>query len=67
MCEWNDTIPILINGRLCDIDRCISKIVTVLNSGGLPTVASCCGHGKSHGNIALLDGRFINIHSILSL
>ena len=27
-------------------DPCIAPIVKALNAGGLPTVASCCGHGN---------------------
>jgi hypothetical protein len=38
-------------------DPCIAPLVAALNDGGLPTVASCCGHGKSVGSIALRDGR----------
>ena len=29
----------------------------------IQTVESCCGHGKNHGNIALADGKYINIHN----
>ncbi len=39
------------------IDLCIAKIVEVLNANGVPTVASCCGHGKRLGSIALEDDR----------
>ncbi len=38
-------------------DPCLEPIVRALNEGGVRTVASCCGHGRSHGNIALADGR----------
>ncbi len=40
-----------------DIDSCIAPLVKALNDGGVLTVASCCGHGKGFGNIALRDGR----------
>jgi hypothetical protein len=39
------------------IDRCIAHIVAALNAGGVPTKASCCGHGKRPGSIILEDGR----------
>ena len=42
-------------GAWCD--PCIAPLVNALNSGGLATVASCCGHGKRPGKIALTDGR----------
>lgn len=38
-------------------DPCLESLVRALNDGSLPTVASCCGHGKRPGNIALADGR----------
>lgn len=43
------------------IDGCVQPIVKALNAAGLETVASCCGHGKRPGNIALRDGREIII------
>lgn len=38
-------------------DPCLEEIVQVLNDGGLPTIASCCGHGVNPGRITLHDGR----------
>lgn len=38
-------------------DPCIFTIVKALNDGGIPTVASCCGHNKQSGIISLSDGR----------
>ncbi len=61
MCEWKEDfshqVPIEINGSLASIDRCIQDFVVMLNSNGYPTKASCCGHGKRPGTIALEDGR----------
>ena len=45
-----------INGRVQCIDWCIHQIVAALNAGNIPTVASCCGHGNTKGNIILEDG-----------
>ncbi len=39
------------------VDKCISDIILALNSNGLETLASCCGHGKNDGQIFLMDGR----------
>jgi hypothetical protein len=39
------------------VDPCIADLVQVLNDGGFPTVASCCGHGHRPGVINLADGR----------
>ena len=50
-------ICMTFSGRVQGIDFCIHKIVAALNSVGIRTVASCCGHGKMKGNIVLEDGR----------
>lgn len=39
------------------VDPCIAGIVHALNAGGMPTVASCCGHGHRPGTVILRDGR----------
>ncbi len=39
----------------CDPE--IADLVYALNSAGIRTIASCSGHGTTHGNIALKDGR----------
>lgn len=39
----------------CDPE--IVDLVKALNDGGIPTKASCSGHGERNGNIALQDGR----------
>ena len=61
MCKWGDTVIVEIKGIPQGIDRCIAPIVNALNMAGLETVASCCGHGKRPGIIALRDGREILI------
>ena len=73
MCEWGTEtvlrvwIPASLShtgeGRFDakGIDSCIAPIVRALNDAGVVTVASCCGHGKQPGNIALADGREIII------
>ena len=44
-----------------DVDTSIAPIVDALNKAGVPTIASCSGHGHRPGNIALRDGREIII------
>lgn len=39
------------------IDECLKPLIEALNNAGVKTIASCCGHGKQPGNIALADGR----------
>ena len=41
----------------CPIDKCIAPIVKALEEGGVMMAGSCCGHGKSDGEILLQDGR----------
>lgn len=60
MCEQGNTINVEIDGTPCPVDSCIADIVAALNEGGIPTVASCCGHNQKYGtlgSIALRDGR----------
>lgn len=61
MCEWGNTITYLYKGKPIDVDKCIAPVVLALHHTRIDTVASCCGHGKQMGNIALEDGREILI------
>ena len=56
-------IPIPIRGRVEGIDLCIADLVAALNAANIPTVASCCGHGKIDGSIILEDGRWLTIQA----
>lgn len=69
MCEWGDTVRVRVTvpaqlsytgqdrRAVKAIDRCIAPIVRALNTAGIRTDASCCGHGKGNGSIILSDGR----------
>lgn len=58
MCKQGDTTIVnLPDGRSIDVDRCIAPLVAALNRSGFGTLASCCGHGRMVGSIALVDGR----------
>jgi hypothetical protein len=65
MCKWGTTTLVHIPtasyrgevGRERGVDSCIAPIVKALNDAGIGTVASCCGHGRPPGTIALVDGR----------
>jgi hypothetical protein len=48
---------LIIRGKECNIDNCLVPIIDALNKGGVPTIASCCGHGNRWGNIMLADDR----------
>lgn len=71
MCKWGTSTQLIVTipqhlshtgverQDVKDIDSCIAGIVRALNDAGVITVASCCGHGKRPGSIALSDGREI--------
>lgn len=72
MCAWGDTAVVLcpagMNGHnprrvWIPVDSCIADLVCALNSGGILTLDSCCGHGKGPGKIRLVDGRSLIIES----
>ena len=57
------TVPMPIKGRRQDIDLCVADLVVALNAANIPTIASCCGHGKVPATIILEDGRWLTITS----
>lgn len=63
MCDHGDTVPVTFVGgtRAHPIDRCLLPIINALNGDGIPTTASCCGHGQQPGSVALKDGRVLVI------
>lgn len=74
MCEHGLSVPLIvpIPAKLSHsgaarvdvkpVDACIAPIVAALNSAGVLTAGSCCGHGKAPGEILLHDGRRVVIH-----
>lgn len=58
-CEHGDTVKVWVNAngwRQVEVDRCIAPIISALNSNGIPTYTSCCGHGAgTNGFIRLKD------------
>lgn len=72
MCNYGTTIECrvyLTDEQSCDgpgwkmkpVDACIAPLVNALNSAGILTASSCCGHGKQPGSILLQDGRELTI------
>ena len=44
------------------VDACIAPIVQALNSAGIVTLGSCCGHGDADGTLFYeRDGRALKI------
>lgn len=57
MCQHGEFELVKSGRQVVQVDRCISRLVAVLNEHGFRTVASCCGHGHRPGCIAFADGR----------
>ncbi len=64
MCKWGTDKKVTLckplkysNRVTIKVDSCIASIVQALNDSGIQTVASCCGHNKRPGTIALAGGR----------
>lgn len=63
MCNQHSTTSVLVAkpGQRepihVGVDDCIAPLVALLNQFGYPTAASCCGHNRRPGTIALRDGR----------
>jgi len=60
---YQHTVLLPIDGRVRDVDFCISDIVAALNAANIVTMASCCGHGKQNGSVLLKDGRELVVSS----
>jgi hypothetical protein len=73
MCEWGTSVvlPVVVPADLSHtgearvaakpVDACIAPIVAALNAAAVPTVGSCCGHGRTLPTIPLADGRVVVI------
>lgn len=46
-----------IRGVRGECDPCLLPMVQALVDAGMPTIASCCGHGRVLGRVTLADGR----------
>ena len=57
MCIHGDTEEMVLNHRRVNVDKCIAPYVKALNTNGIQTAMSCCGHGEIDGSIlTYLDG-----------
>ena len=43
--------------KTVDVDRCIWDLINKLNSAGIVTISSCCGHGRRPGSVILGNGQ----------
>lgn len=46
MCDTTTMVKTVQHSEV-QVDSCIARFVQALNDGGITTVTSCCGHGKS--------------------
>jgi len=56
MCKWDSDIPVIIKGKEVKIDSCLAILIDEMNRAGIETLASCCGHFKTPGIIAIKNG-----------
>lgn len=73
MCRWNTTVEMEITipahmshtgetrRKVIGVDACIAPLVAALNSAGITTVASCCGHGHIPGQVILGDETWLTL------
>lgn len=52
MCEYGNDVEIAITKRI-RVDACIADVVLKLNSLGIYTLGSCCGHGKGPTSVVI--------------
>jgi hypothetical protein len=53
--------------KYAKIDSCIADIVVALEKSKIYMRGSCCGHGRTNGEILLEDGRILLIKPKLSI
>ena len=51
MCIHGDLEEMVLNHRKVNVDKCIAPYVKALNTNGVQTAMSCCGHGEIDGSI----------------
>ena len=57
MCMKGQELPLTLNdGSSVMVDSCMRNLLQALNDAGIPTVASCCGHGKVSSQIYFAPG-----------
>ena len=51
MCKHGDYVEIVVQGKKIRVDQCLEHYILALNSNGIITTDSCCGHGERIGYI----------------
>jgi hypothetical protein len=46
MCDNRNKGKLELNGKIIRVDECLTDVIASLNSNGMQTLGSCCGHGK---------------------
>ncbi len=59
MCEWQEDLRTVTISQTHVVDGCLADELELLNSYGVRTINSCCGHGTEEG--------YFNIHQNDSL
>jgi len=55
MCRHGEVEIVQLPSGSVAVDRCLAKIVKLLNADGIRTATCCCGHGRHDGFIKILE------------
>ena len=56
MCKHGETEWVVLQGKKVKIDKCLVPYIKALNTNGIRTAASCCGHGEIDGSVVVMLG-----------
>ena len=51
MCRHGEVVEIVVNYKTIEVDKCLVPYIKALNTNGIKTCLSCCGHGEIEGSI----------------
>ena len=62
--EPRNSVERKVRGKIVRLDSCITEVVADLNKLGMPTLASCCGHGIYPPSVVIkIDGGIEDFYS----
>ncbi len=56
MCQHGDVVELVLNHTKIKVDKCLVPYIKALNTNGIMTAASCCGHGEIDGSVVTMFG-----------
>jgi len=59
LCKHGETETVVVKHRSVKVDKCLVPYIKALNTNGIETCISCCGHGEIEGSImTMVDGEY---------